>query len=84
VQMIVTEKFGVLFVAYAIIDQNQAVTVFHEQTTHGPGTQIILVCRICFLPDDFGYNTKHGATIQLKKSRFDNMELHSHAVGGNA
>jgi hypothetical protein len=72
----VAEKFRILLIANAIVDQDQAVAVFHQQTAHSPGTQIILIGRIAALPERFRNYAKHSATIQLKKSGIYYVQVH--------
>jgi hypothetical protein len=49
-QKVKAKKLLVLLVAHAIVYQNQAITIFHQQTAHGPGAHIIAVGWIVFLP----------------------------------
>jgi hypothetical protein len=58
-----TEKFLTLFVTDAAINQDQPVPLFNQQTTHSPGTQIIVVRRVGVVPDYFRNHPKHSATI---------------------
>src|SRR3954467_9433537 len=76
-KVIVTEEFVVLFITDTVIYQDQAFAVFYEQTTHGPGTHIILVCRIQFMPDAPGYYAIHSATIQFKEACFYCIKFHN-------
>jgi hypothetical protein len=63
VQVIVTEKLRVLFIAQPVVNEDQPVVVFKEQTSHGPGTQIVFIGGIGLLPNTFGNYTKHCPSI---------------------
>jgi hypothetical protein len=68
VGLVKTEEFLGLFAAQSGINQHQPVSVFNEQTTHGPGAQIVFIGRIVAVPKRFRYNTEHGSTVQLEGS----------------
>jgi hypothetical protein len=74
--MVMTHKFFVLFISNPVIDQNQAIAVFDQQTTHRPGAEVVFIGRNEFLPNGFGYYAKHGATIKFKKAGIYGMEFH--------
>jgi hypothetical protein len=63
----------ILFIANAIINQYQPVAILYEQATHGPGTKIVFVGRIEFVPDRFGHYAKHSAAIQLEITGIDSI-----------
>ena len=65
-RVIVAEEFFILFIAHAVIHQYAVVAVFYQQAAHGPGTHIVLIGRVYFVPHALGHYAKHGATIKLK------------------
>lgn len=76
VQVIVAEKFSVLFISDAGIDQDQPVPFLDQQTAQGPGAKVIGICRIRFFPDGLGHHAKHGAAVKFEEAGFDGVELH--------
>jgi hypothetical protein len=75
-EVIMTEKLFILFVADAVINQHELVTIFNEQASHGPGTHVIFVGRVQFVPNGFRNHAKHGATVEFEHSGIDCMYLH--------
>jgi len=72
-QKIMTEEFFILLVADAVIDKDQSLSIFNQQTAKGPVAHIVLVGRVDLVPDGFGYHAKHGAAVELKVSTFDRI-----------
>jgi hypothetical protein len=62
-EIIVSEKFSVLLIAHTGVYQYQPVPFFYQQTAHRPGTHIIFIVRVEFVPHAFRNNAKHGASI---------------------
>src|SRR5690606_2775490 len=77
VQIVKTQKPGVLLVAYTIVDKDAPVSVFHQEATHGPCAEILFVSRVQFIPNGFWYYTEHGATVQFEEACIDNRKLHN-------
>jgi hypothetical protein len=75
VQVIVTEKFCVLFIANAVIDQYRLSAILNKQTPHGPRAEVPLIRGIQFLPYRLRHHAKHRAAIQLKKSGIDDVKI---------
>src|ERR1051326_2461808 len=59
-QIIMRKEFCILFVANAIVDQYQPVSVFNKQTAQCPVAHVVLIGSIGFAPKRFGYHAKHG------------------------
>jgi hypothetical protein len=70
-QIIIAEEFCVLFITHSIVNKDQPVSIFDQQTTQSPATHIVFICRINFVPDRFGNDAKHGAPIQLEVTGVD-------------
>jgi hypothetical protein len=49
-QIIMTEKFRILFVADAIVYEDKALAFLDQQAAHSPGTEIVLIGRMDFAP----------------------------------
>ena len=62
-QVIVRKELFALLAANAGVYKRKTISVFHQQTTHGPGAKVHLVGRIGLLPQLFRHNTKHGAAV---------------------
>src|SRR6185312_1355215 len=77
VQIIITEKFSILLVANSIVHQDQLFAILNQQTAHSPGTKIIGIGRVGFIPDEFGNDTKHGASVELEVAGVDGVEFHA-------
>jgi hypothetical protein len=75
-QVIIAEKFIVLFVTDPRINQDKPFTIFYQQAPKSPGTKIIRICRIRFIPDGLRYYTKHGTPIEFEKAGVDCVQLH--------
>jgi hypothetical protein len=74
--MVMAEEFFALFVPDAVVDQNSAVSVHHQQTAHGHIDHVVFVGRVMFAPQRFGDNAKHGAAVKLEISGRDSEKLH--------
>lgn len=70
------EKFLILFIAYAVIDQDQAISIFNQQTTHGPCAHIVFIGWIEFVPHGFWYYPEHGTAVEFEEAGIDGMKLH--------
>ena len=75
-KIIMAKEFFTLFVSNATIDQCQPVPLLNQQATHGPGTKIVGISRVGFLPDHFGNHSKHGSAIQLEVTGVDYVQVH--------
>jgi hypothetical protein len=51
IQKIIAEKFFILFISQSVINQNQLISVFNEQTTHRPIAHIVAIRGIQLIPD---------------------------------
>jgi hypothetical protein len=80
-KVVVTKKQIALLLTDSRVNQNETVTLFNEHAAHGPGAQIAIVGWIGFAPNDFGDNTKHGATIELEKTGIYWVNLHRFRLG---
>jgi hypothetical protein len=49
-QVIMTEKFGILLVADAIVHQDQPPAILDQQATHSPGAEIVVIGRMDLAP----------------------------------
>jgi hypothetical protein len=67
-QVIVGEKPRILLISYPCIYQNYPISFYHKKATHGPGTKVIFIGRVSFLPQLLRHHTKHSAAIELKES----------------
>lgn len=72
-KIIMGEKFLVLFIANAIVNENQPVAIFHQQTPQSPGAQIPLIGRVELIPDGLGNYAKHGTPIEFEIAGIDYM-----------
>jgi hypothetical protein len=80
-QIIITEKFSILLVANSIVHQDQLCAILHQQTAHSPGTKIVGIGRIGFIPDELGNDTKHGASVELEIAGVDGVDFHVIKLG---
>jgi hypothetical protein len=62
-QMVMAQKFFILFGTNAIVNQHQLFAILYQQAAHGPRAQVVGIGRIGFLPNGFGYYAKHGTAI---------------------
>jgi hypothetical protein len=76
-QIIITEKLCILLVANSIVHQDQLLSVLNQQTTHCPGTKIVGICRIGFIPDKLGNDTEHGTSVEFEVAGVDGVEFHA-------
>jgi hypothetical protein len=60
-------KAAVLLVAYAVVDEDEAVAVLYEQAAHGPCAEVVGIGRVGALPKLFGHHPEHGATVQFEE-----------------
>lgn len=74
------EKFIAFFIAHSSVYEDISVFVLHQQATHGPGAEVVVVGRIEFLPDSFGHNAKHGAAVQFEKAGVQCGDFHKISV----
>ena len=72
-QVVVPEEFGVLLVADAIVDQDQSSTIFHQQTAHRPGAEVVRIGRMVLAPKCLRHHTEHGTTVELEETGIDHM-----------
>jgi hypothetical protein len=75
--MIEAKKLFILLGANTIVDQNKLVIVFNQQGSHSPGAEIVFIGWIGSLPDGLWNDTEHGASVKLKKTSIDCVQLHS-------
>jgi len=70
VQVVMAPEPGILFVAIAVVNQDQPVAVLYQQAAEGPAAEIVFVGGVLFVPHGFGHNAEHGAAVELKKNRY--------------
>jgi hypothetical protein len=75
-KVIMPEEFRVLFIANAIVYQDQPFSIFDQEAAHCPAAEIELVSGIELVPDGFGNNAEHSASIELEISSVDRVEFH--------
>src|SRR5262249_1878056 len=76
-EVVISKEFRILFVADAIVHEDQLIPFLYQQATHGPGAEIVLVGWMNLIPQGLGHYAEHGAAIQLKKTCFNKIELHT-------
>jgi hypothetical protein len=60
------EEALILLISYAGIDKYKPFPIFYQKQPHSPGTQVIIVSRVEFIPDRFGHNAKHRAAVEFE------------------
>jgi hypothetical protein len=73
----VAQEFFILLVTKTIVDEDKLIAIFNQKTTHGPCAEVLIVSGICFLPDGFGHDAKHGTTVEFEKTCFYYVKFHS-------
>jgi hypothetical protein len=72
-QIIVAEKFCILFITHSIVDKEQSFSILNQSTTQSPATHIVFISRIDPIPDRFWNDTKHGTSIQFEVTGVDRI-----------
>jgi hypothetical protein len=62
-EIVVAKEAGILLVPDAVIHEDEFAVLLDQETTQGPGAEIILICRIDLTPKGFWNYAKHGAAI---------------------
>ena len=75
-QIVMAEELRILLVADPVIDQDQPVTVLHEQAAHGPGAEVVGIRRMVLAPQRLGHHAEHGAAIELEETGIDHVQSH--------
>jgi hypothetical protein len=78
--MVMTKKLIALFLTNTGINQYQTIPIFDKQAAHRPCAKVAFIGWIGFVPNQFGYNAKHGSSVQLKKSCVYYMQFHTRIV----
>src|SRR4051812_12297444 len=76
VHVIIAEELFVLLCAHAIINKNAIVAVLNKEATHRPRAHVVIVSRIGFIPQAFGYYAEHGASVEHKVACVYGVEFH--------
>ena len=71
-----SEKFFVLLITNAIVNQYLLVVILDQHASHSPGTEIIFICRVKFVPDYFRHYAKHGAAVKLEMAGINCIDFH--------
>lgn len=62
-KIVVAEEAGILLIADTVVHQYELVALFDQQATHGPGAEIILICRMDLTPKRLWNDAEHGAAV---------------------
>lgn len=74
------EKFIAFFGAHSGVYEDISAIVLYQKAAHGPGAEVVLIGRIEFLPQAFGDNAEHGATVQFEKAGLQCADFHKISI----